>query len=613
MANRMSMRVSTGESGLRILPEAFRSRVSQLAEETVDSLLRIWTEAGYEEVECQRLLGDLLSKMKITCANELAAEQQILEHAKQEVAANVSELTKMNEQLGRKTQIDHIAKMNYTDKLAELERMLNSVGEVYAQRQGLIDDEMANIRDLVEELGESMPNENLFQGPPGTPYLSDIRLNLMKDCTRDFQELRSQRIQEMRNVAQECLQHMQDMMYIEEGYTTMNDSEKYANLDKQIVRFAQSGDLSTLITAHKKDQALLTHRLQLFIEEKERRRQHLAQTGDEIAKLWSLLRIPSIEREAFQSSFKHNLSMDTLSKGDDEVKRLQEIRRKSLGRVILCIRSDILTLWEEAGIESDEQRHREFPLYFQEVDSLDDSAVDLHESYFTQLRQRVEELKPILNKISKREVVVNERIELEHLQLNPERLTARGPNAREERKREEAMTNRVKNLDKLTKEIVAAVQVWEESNGPFLYGGERYLDRIPRQDEHFIETRDALRNARKRKDGKDVPSTANGTMRGSVAAMPTTKKPLATLNSSSGASTPFSTPHSVKKANILGTADKAPYSSLPLPPPLTVVMDENRPPFALNRDSDGTIGTTMTELKERNSSTGSATVVHEAL
>eukprot|EP01033_Poteriospumella_lacustris_P020760 gene20760-15276_t len=35
--------------------------------------------------------------------------------------------------------------------------------------------------------------------------------------------------------------------------------------------------------------------------------------------------------------------------------------------------------------------------------------------------------------------------------MNPERLTARGSN-REERKREEAMTDRVKNLDKLTKD-----------------------------------------------------------------------------------------------------------------------------------------------------------------
>ena len=45
----------------------------------------------------------------------------------------------------------------------------------------------------------------------------------------------------------------------------------------------------------------------------------------------------------------------------------------------------------------------------------------------------MELLRPILQKIARREGVVLERVELEHIQLNPERLTARGPNAREER------------------------------------------------------------------------------------------------------------------------------------------------------------------------------------
>lgn len=56
-------------------------------------------------------------------------------------------------------------------------------------------------------------------------------------------------------------------------------------------------------------------------------------------------------------------------------------------------------------------------------------------------------------KIAKREAIVEERVELEVLMQNPERLTARGPKAREDRKREEDMQRRVKNLDKVTKEV----------------------------------------------------------------------------------------------------------------------------------------------------------------
>ena len=145
--------------------------------------------------------------------------------------------------------------------------------------------------------------------------------------------------------------------------------------------------------------------------------------------------------------------METLNKGYEEVARLRDIRKKSLGKVVASIRNDILTLWEEIGIQDDESRGREFPAFFDDLETLEDSAVDLHEAYFVALRARVEELKPILLKIARRETIINERIELEHSQMNPERLTARGPNAREERKREEAMTNRVKTLEKLTKEV----------------------------------------------------------------------------------------------------------------------------------------------------------------
>eukprot|EP01035_Chromulina_nebulosa_P021145 gene21145-27397_t len=164
------------------------------------------------------------------------------------------------------------------------------------------------------------------------------------------------------------------------------------------------------------------------------------------------------------------------------------------------IRYDILKLWEEVAIDDENHRRNEFIDYYKDIDTLDDSAVEEHESYFNKLKGRVDELRPVLNKISRREAIVKERIELEHIQLNPERLIARGPNAREERKREEGMTVRVKNLDKITKEILSQIVIWEEQHGPFLFAGERYAERVIKQEENYIEIRDSLRNARKKKD-----------------------------------------------------------------------------------------------------------------
>lgn len=155
----MSFRASTGESGLRVLPDLFKNRVVQLAEETVDSLQTIWCEAGYEEVECHSLLGDLLHKLKMTCASELAAEQQILEHAKQQVAAKLFEYTDHCAQLGRPAPSSNVPSgVNYTDKLAELEKLISGIAGEVGQRQKLLNVEKDAIEELVQQLGESAPD-----------------------------------------------------------------------------------------------------------------------------------------------------------------------------------------------------------------------------------------------------------------------------------------------------------------------------------------------------------------------------------------------------------------------------------------------------------------------
>ncbi len=52
-------------------------------------------------------------------------------------------------------------------------------------------------------------------------------------------------------------------------------------------------------------------------------------------------------------------------------------------------------------------------------------------------------------------------------------------------------------------QTLSQIAAWEESNKTeFLYAGERYADRVTTQEEAYIENRNALRNSRKKKDGK---------------------------------------------------------------------------------------------------------------
>ena len=84
---------------------------------------------------------------------------------------------------------------------------------------------------------------------------------------------------------------------------------------------------------------------------------------------------------------------------------------------------------------------------------MNNNQVEKHQAFFQELQIKVTKLRPLLQRIERREAVIQERVELEYLQMNPERLNNRGPHAREERKREEAMAAHVRNLDKLTLDV----------------------------------------------------------------------------------------------------------------------------------------------------------------
>jgi hypothetical protein len=128
---------------------------------------------------------------------------------------------------------------------------------------------------------------------------------------------------------------------------------------------------------HANDERQLKNLVSQLHAERERRRVELSTNGAEIARLWTLLRIPTTEREQFTSSFELNLSMHTLIRGRQELLRLTEVRTKSLGKVISSIRADIMAIWKELSFDTVRQQEDEFALYFVPVESLADSAVGL--------------------------------------------------------------------------------------------------------------------------------------------------------------------------------------------------------------------------------------------
>jgi len=517
-------------AGMQLSPADMCARISSDTEDTMEKLQVIWREAGYEEAETQGLLGDFYTKFEKICSAELESERQILTHAKETVTKKIGQLRELYAQLGRDCPYNgESLGDNVTDQLSAVEKMISEISVEVDVREQLMTIEIDAIDAAVNDLGDEGPGEELFADHEDSPKLSDVRLQILKECRAKFEMLKTERVAEIETLLTTCFACCVDMKVVAEGWETVPENEAYGDIDAAISTWGteETNALDTHVTTRDKLQA----REKTLMDEKERRREMLASTGGEIARLWTLLRIPNDQRDEFQSSFQMNLSMETLARGRDELDRLRDLRLASLGDVINNIRVDISGLWADAGIDCEELRQSEFPAFFTALDSVTEEQLAEHEEYFATLKARVELLRPLLQKVSRRETWVQERIQLEALQMNPERLTARGPKAREDRKKEEVMTNNVKKLDKLTKELKKSLEEWETANDQeFMFAGDRYIARMTQQDADYIEHRDCLRSARKQKASGD----AHGRMSSSAPALPGTKVRRTTQNGASG-------------------------------------------------------------------------------
>jgi protein regulator of cytokinesis 1 len=209
--------------------------------------------------------------------------------------------------------------------------------------------------------------------------------------------------------------------------------------------------------------------------------------GAQIAMLWEQLRIPPEEQRAFTESVK-GLGMDTIAKGEAELKRLKSLKSGMLGKLIAEARETIEELWEETN--ATEMHRNSFQSYYvQNEDDFDDTLLDEHEEYIKLLQDRLEKMKPINRIIERREDILRERMEYEELQKDSERLKQRGAAMAKQLMEEEKMARRIKrDLPKLTKLLNEKLQELKEMNGEdFQYQGEVYVETMAKQDEEWIE------------------------------------------------------------------------------------------------------------------------------
>jgi protein regulator of cytokinesis 1 len=102
------------------------------------------------------------------------------------------------------------------------------------------------------------------------------------------------------------------------------------------------------------------------------------------------------------------LGMDTIMKGETEVRRLHELKAQMRGKLMEEARDTILRLWEETNA-SQAQRASFTGLNVTDEAAFSDELLQAHDDEIAVLQVRLDQMRPILGMIEKREAVVAER------------------------------------------------------------------------------------------------------------------------------------------------------------------------------------------------------------
>jgi protein regulator of cytokinesis 1 len=227
-----------------------------------------------------------------------------------------------------------------------------------------------------------------------------------------------------------------------------------AQTDSAIVKCHR--DAPEQLGLHKDDLAQLKAKMERLVDEKRSRERRLGQLRSTIEELWERLGVETHERKQFLNS-NRGCGMRTINEYEDELARLNELKRQNLHLFVEEARCKLQELWD--ALYFSEEEMLDFTPAFSEVCS--DALLSALEAEIARLEALKDQRLPILQKIDRHRELIKERNDLQQSSQDASRLMARGQKGekRDPGKllREEKMRKRItKELPKIESVCIEA-------------------------------------------------------------------------------------------------------------------------------------------------------------
>jgi len=489
--------ISTPNSSLRIempdhnslmlLPpsQTMKETLVALSISTSTQLQTVWDLIGYSPEERADQLTELFSGFQRLSEEKISLETLVAKNYEETIASHKEEIKATS--IALKIDVDYSLLEEHSghtlqDEVMTLEDELENLRTVAEIAKNDLCEYRDNLLIAYQSLGLDL--EECWQDV--TSDLTKSRCDEYKHKVREMEEVVATRSSAIVQLVKDC----------KELIVTLKCDPQMSELDYRItnsliegkdgsimIKSNSQSDTCTGISSKSLDE--LTNRVSELNGEKRRRRGILTQMGADIGELWEKLHVPMEEKKAFTDSIS-GLGMDTLEKGDKELNRLNELKSEMMGNLVLEAREKIQKLWDETNANGSPRDSCD-GLKEDDESNFTDELLAEHEEFIKVLKSRLEQMRPLLIMIEKREAIVSERMEYEGLQKDPERFQQRGSALTKQLMKEEKMSRRIKkDLPKYTEHLEKKLKDWAETNNEsFLYKGEAYMCTIKRQEDEW--------------------------------------------------------------------------------------------------------------------------------
>merc|ERR1719334_242471 len=239
-----------------------------------------------------------------------------------------------------------------------------------------------------------------------------------------------------------------------------------------------------------------------------------------------------------------------ISRMQQEINRLEEIKKANIEKFVNNLRNELHKLWDEC-FYTPEQRNVFSPLH-----SIDftEELLEEHEAEVTKTKKYLNDNKELFNKVAQRQEVWNKFMELERRAKDPSRLlNARGTSLLVEEKERNKVN---KALPRVEQELEQLIGDWETLHRTqFLMGGVSLKDFIERQRKDHQEQLEAAKYARERQKKEKL---LQETRYGAKPCTPARLKQNSKVTPKRQHQTPSSTSRIVSRMNSISASMRSP-------------------------------------------------------